>query len=73
MKEKEEVGEGPSLAKPAGCETRSTNWLSAVSYCSLPRSSEPSSGVSSQEKGRGCKEAAKEGTGDGKEGRGDGD
>lgn len=36
MKEKEEVGEGPSLAKPAGCETHSTNWLSALSYCSLP-------------------------------------
>lgn len=36
MKGKEEMGEGPSLAKPAGCETRRTNWLSALSCCSLP-------------------------------------
>lgn len=46
------MGEGPSLAKPAGCATRSANWPSALSCCSLAAVLSPAAGrASSRRKG----------------------
>lgn len=51
MKGKEEMGEGPSLAKPAGCATHGTKWPSALSCCSLAAVRSPAAGRASSRKG----------------------